>query len=224
MNAAVHAEPHAEAAPAVTCEKIEGCDAVSGCSPLNAEDPRNTAAVGVLERAWAWLNAYFAGQAPRWTPPLHIEGTEFQHAIWVALLEILMARRSPMANWPIGWRVAAGSRKRGWKRCRKDALSACRWCGSGPKSHLDHRALPSRGGCGRIAHRIRRWRGAQTRPARARGGAVTEAFDNLAYACRQPPHVSTTSARVYFRGGFSAYSCENAARVTFRGSLGFGMK
>lgn len=88
VNAAVHAEPHAEAAPAVTCEKIEGCDAVSGCSPLNAEDPRNTAAVGVLERAWAWLNAYFAGQAPRWTPPLHIEGTEFQHAIWVALLEI----------------------------------------------------------------------------------------------------------------------------------------
>ena len=24
-----------------------------------------------------------------------------------------------MANWPIGWRVVAGSRKRGWKRCRK---------------------------------------------------------------------------------------------------------
>lgn len=69
-------------------EEVEGCDAVSGANPLSAENPENTAAVGVLERAWAWLNAYFAGQAPRWIPPLHIEGTEFQHAVQVALLEI----------------------------------------------------------------------------------------------------------------------------------------
>lgn len=69
-------------------EEIQGCDAVSGCSPMSASDPQNTAAVSVLERSWAWLNAYFAGQAPRWMPPLHVEGTEFQHAVWVALLEI----------------------------------------------------------------------------------------------------------------------------------------
>lgn len=74
--------------PVVADEVIEGCDATSGGNPMSASDPRNTAAVSVLERAWAWLNAYFAGQAPRWTPPLHVEGTEFQHAVWVALLEI----------------------------------------------------------------------------------------------------------------------------------------
>lgn len=74
--------------PVVADEVIEGCDATSGGNPMSARDPQNTAAVSVLERAWAWLNAYFAGQAPRWTPPLHVEGTEFQHAVWVALLEV----------------------------------------------------------------------------------------------------------------------------------------
>ena len=74
--------------PVVADEVIEGCDATSGGNPMSVSDPQNTAAVSVLERAWAWLNAYFAGQAPRWTPPLHIEGTEFQHAVWVALLEV----------------------------------------------------------------------------------------------------------------------------------------
>lgn len=74
--------------PVVADEVIEGCDATSGGSPMSVSDPQNTAAVSVLERAWAWLNAYFAGQAPRWTPPLHVEGSEFQHAVWVALLEV----------------------------------------------------------------------------------------------------------------------------------------
>lgn len=74
--------------PVGACEEIEGFDAVSGSRPMVAENPENAAAVGVLERAWAWLNAYFAGQAPCWIPPLHFEGTEFQHAVWVSLLEI----------------------------------------------------------------------------------------------------------------------------------------
>lgn len=74
--------------PVVADEVIEGCDATSGGNSMSVSDPQNTAAVSVLERAWAWLNAYFAGQAPRWTPPLHVEGTEFQHAVWVALLEV----------------------------------------------------------------------------------------------------------------------------------------
>ena len=122
-------------------------------------------------------------------------------------LRSLMARRSPMANWPIGWRVAAGSRKRGWKAMpqrRPLRVPLVRqWA-----------EIPSRSSCPAIAWWVRTDRSPDTpvawsanAPARARGGAVTEAFDNLAYACRQPPHVSTASARVYFRGGFSAYSC-----------------
>lgn len=85
---AVEADSAAHDSPVVADEVIEGCDATSGGNPMRASDPQNTAAVSVLERAWAWLNAYFAGQAPRWTPPLRVEGTEFQHAVWVALLEV----------------------------------------------------------------------------------------------------------------------------------------
>lgn len=69
-------------------EHIAGSDALSGSFGMTAEDARNATAVRVLERAWGWLNAYFAGQEPRWIPPLHLEGTELQHAVWVALLEI----------------------------------------------------------------------------------------------------------------------------------------
>lgn len=67
-------------------EEIEGCDAVSGARPMSASDPANSAAVSVLERSWAWLNAYFAGQDPRWVPPMDLHPTDFEHAVWVALL------------------------------------------------------------------------------------------------------------------------------------------
>lgn len=75
-------------APSSLMEKISGGDSYSGSPGMAAADVHNMAAVSVLERAWAWLNAYFAGQAPRWTPPLHVEGSDFQHAVWVALLEV----------------------------------------------------------------------------------------------------------------------------------------
>lgn len=69
-------------------EVVCGHDALSGERSMQTDDPKNAAALSVFERTWAWLNAYFAGQVPRWTPPLHLEGTDFQHAVWVALLSI----------------------------------------------------------------------------------------------------------------------------------------
>lgn len=78
--------------PPLCVEEISGSDACSGSLGMTAEDARNAAAVSVLERAWAWLNAYFAGQAPRWTPPLHVEGSDFQHAVWVVLLGVPYGR------------------------------------------------------------------------------------------------------------------------------------
>lgn len=69
-------------------EEIAGADAESGSPGLNPKHPANAAAVSVLERAWAWLNAYFAGQAPQWLPPLHLEGDELQHEVWSALLAV----------------------------------------------------------------------------------------------------------------------------------------
>ena len=69
-------------------ERIEGADAESGSLDMSFEEQCNAAAVGVIERAWAWLNSYFAGQAPLWIPPLHLEGDELSHEVWTALLAV----------------------------------------------------------------------------------------------------------------------------------------
>ena len=69
-------------------EAVEGSDAESGSIGMSAGDPANAAAASVLDRAWAWLNTYFAGQEPRFTPPLHMIGTAFQREVWQELLSI----------------------------------------------------------------------------------------------------------------------------------------
>lgn len=74
--------------PAATVEEIEGCDALSGARPMCASSPAHGSAIAVLERSWAWLNAYFAGQAPRWVPPMDFGGDDFEHAVCVALLGV----------------------------------------------------------------------------------------------------------------------------------------
>ena len=73
-------------------EHVEGADAVSGAGGMSSVSPANGAATSVLERSWAWLNAYFAGQEPRYTPQLHWIGTAFQRAV---LSELLRMARSP---------------------------------------------------------------------------------------------------------------------------------
>lgn len=69
-------------------EHVEGADAESGSPDMSFEDQCNAAAVGVIERTWAWLNSYFAGQAPLWIPPLHLEGDGLSHEVWAALLAV----------------------------------------------------------------------------------------------------------------------------------------
>ena len=69
-------------------EHVEGADAVSGAGGMSSASPAHGAASSVLERSWAWLNAYFAGQEPLYTPPLHMIGTAFQREVWFELLSI----------------------------------------------------------------------------------------------------------------------------------------
>lgn len=69
-------------------EDIDGADAESGEAGMACADQRNMAALGVLQRTWSWLNSYFAGQTPLWIPPLHLDGTQFEHEVWVELLSI----------------------------------------------------------------------------------------------------------------------------------------
>ena len=42
----------------------------------------------VLTEAKKWLDVYFSGQEPKFTPPLHPDGTVFRHAVWEILLQI----------------------------------------------------------------------------------------------------------------------------------------
>ena len=89
-------------------EHVEGADAVSGTGGMSSVSPANGAASSVLERSWAWLNTYFAGQEPRFTPPLHMIGTAFQREVWYELLSI---PRGEVATYgEISQRVAARHR------------------------------------------------------------------------------------------------------------------
>ena len=42
----------------------------------------------VLSKARRWLDVYFGGQEPDFTPPLHPAGSAFQQEVWALLLQI----------------------------------------------------------------------------------------------------------------------------------------
>ncbi len=42
----------------------------------------------ILTEAKKWLDIYFSGKEPEFTPPLNPEGTEFRHNVWQILLQI----------------------------------------------------------------------------------------------------------------------------------------
>lgn len=45
-------------------------------------------ALPVFDRAKKWMDIYFSGQEPGFTPPLHLIGSEFQKAVWELLRAI----------------------------------------------------------------------------------------------------------------------------------------
>ena len=42
----------------------------------------------ILKEAKEWLNVYFSGKEPQFTPPLHPAGSAFRQAVWQILLQI----------------------------------------------------------------------------------------------------------------------------------------
>ncbi len=50
-----------------------------------AHEEKETDAIKSAER---WLDIYFSGKEPDFTPPLHMEGTDFQIMVWEGLLQI----------------------------------------------------------------------------------------------------------------------------------------
>ena len=51
-------------------------------------EPWEEAGLPVFAQSARWLDAYFCGTAPDFTPPLALRGTPFRVAVWNALLEI----------------------------------------------------------------------------------------------------------------------------------------
>lgn len=43
---------------------------------------------GILAETTKWLDVYFSGEEPKFTPPLHPEGSTFRQAVWQILLQI----------------------------------------------------------------------------------------------------------------------------------------
>lgn len=60
------------------------CDYWEQCEVLDASDLPE----GVLKDTVAWLDAYFAGRDPGFTPALNLVGTAFQQEVWAELLQI----------------------------------------------------------------------------------------------------------------------------------------
>ena len=56
--------------------------------PLDLSQAREEEALPVFARTVRWLDCYFSGSAPNFTPPLRPEGTAFRKAVWALLLEI----------------------------------------------------------------------------------------------------------------------------------------
>lgn len=53
-----------------------------------AGEPATEQEWSVLETAKRWLDLYFAGQEPNFTPPVHLTGTPFRMHVWKLLQEI----------------------------------------------------------------------------------------------------------------------------------------
>ncbi len=51
-------------------------------------DERISQETPILKEATHWLEIYFSGKEPEFTPLLHPEGSEFRQAVWKILLQI----------------------------------------------------------------------------------------------------------------------------------------
>ena len=63
---------------------FEGQKYFAAHADAHADEARTPA----LDEARRWLDAYFEGKAPDFTPPLHLTGTPFRLAVWGLLLTI----------------------------------------------------------------------------------------------------------------------------------------
>lgn len=97
---------------------LEGQKYFAAGLPQQREEQRTP----VLEEACRWLDTYFTGREPDFTPPLHPVGSDFQRAVWQLLLQIPLwadhhlwraGRGTGVAARPDTFFGAGGGRRRG---------------------------------------------------------------------------------------------------------------
>lgn len=101
----------------------------------------------VLLETIQWLDVYFAGKEPDFTPPLHLIGSDFRQAVWNILLSIPYGR-----TMTYGPDCKAACKKH---RNRQNVRTGGWRCGRA-QSDLDHRPLSPRCGHERQLDRLRR--------------------------------------------------------------------
>ena len=114
----------------------------------------------VLAAAGRWLDLYFAGRRPHFTPPLHLTGTEFRMAVWSLLQDPLWRNDHLRGTGPAAGSAAGAApyvRPGGGRR-------------GGTQPHFPDRALPPGDRRRRQPHRLCR-RGGQKAPSAGLGGA-----------------------------------------------------
>ena len=89
----------------------------------------------VLSEARRWLDVYFGGQEPDFTPPLHPAGSAFQQEVWALLRRIPCGQTTTYGCTG----KAAGCRARPFP-------NVCAGCGRGCRTQCDlhHHSLPPR--------------------------------------------------------------------------------
>ena len=61
------------------CQKYFAAGLADNCTETNTP---------ILSETKRWLDIYFSGKQPDFTPPLHPSGTAFQQEVWLILLQI----------------------------------------------------------------------------------------------------------------------------------------
>ena len=94
----------------------------------------------VFEKTKHWLDIYFSGSKPDFTPPLHLVGTDFQEDVWEILLKIPYGHTTTYSG--IAEKVAG---KRGLKNMSAQAVGGA--VGRNPISIIVpcHRVIASNG-------------------------------------------------------------------------------
>ena len=103
----------------------------------------------VLDAACRWLDVYFSGREPDFTPKLHLVGSDFRQAVWALLRKIPYGQTTTYGA--LAGQLAEQTRK------ARLGTGGGRRCGAQPR--LPHRALPPGGGQRRQPDRLRGRRG-----------------------------------------------------------------